>query len=225
MHDPLTVAFEIRRPWPQRSRDPKDGTRWQVGLSPFWVLAGRGWYFPAVVIVWHREPGGHDSGRMCPQYRRWPDEAGMWHGKPRHWWRWHIWHWKIQVLPLQALRRQVLTRCAWCGGRSRSGDPVNISHSWDGPRGRWWRGEPGLFHHDCSSVQAAHAKCLCDVPKLPDDYGSGRCLTCGKFRPYRSVPDDADRMLAALHVGSRIPAALRPTLEAAWQRRRTGTQP
>lgn len=202
MHDPLVVAFEIRRPWPQRS-------------GPFWMLAGRCWYWPALITVWHREPGGKDSGTVCRHYRRTQGVDGKWHTTVLHAWRWHVHHWRIQVHPLQALRRWALTRCAWCGGRSSTGDAVNVSHSWDGPRGRWWRGESGLFHRDCSSVQHTHGRCLCDMP-LPEHGNHGKCLACGKVRPYGSDVAPADVLLASLPAGSRITEDIRPEVERLW---------
>lgn len=188
MHDPLIVAFEIKRPWPTR-RD------------------SRGWrYWPSVVTVWHREPGGGDANTVCKYDGRW---------------RIHVHHWRLQVPPLQELRRHLLTRCGWCGGRSRKGDYVNVSHSWDGPRGRWWQGEPGLFHMDCSAVDRAHGLCFCADPLLSqEDYG--QCALCGRSRAWRKVPDEADRLLASLPKGSRIPDEMRPQIEAAWAARRQG---
>ena len=207
MHDPLVVAFTIRRPWPQKFHG---------------VLAGRR-YWPSLVVVWHREPGGHDSGEVCKRYRRVFDEATRtWGTRWTNSWRWHFWHWRLQFPPLQALRRSLLTRCAWCHGRPVNGDPVNTSHSWDGPRGHWWQGEPGLFHRDCSAVEHAHGLCFCDAPFLR--YGDhGNCLICGKFRAWRKVPDEADRLLAAIPPGGRITPDVRPAIEQAWaQRRREG---
>lgn len=202
MHDPLVVAFEVRRPWPARWRHP-DGAR----------------YFPPLITVWHREPGGHDSGEVCKHYRRWQDEDGKWHTSWMRRWRFHVWHWHVQVHPAQALRRRLLTRCAWCGGRPRKGDAVNIGHSWDGPRGRWWRGEPGLFHVDCSSVERAHGLCFCPDPALRHgDYG--QCELCGGFRAWHQEPDEADRLLAALPEGGRITPDVQPAIEAAWAERR-----
>lgn len=221
MHDPMVVAFEIRRPWPRRdSWVPKHSPRWSITMrSPFWMLAGRRYYFPSLVTVWHVEPRGHDSGEVCKHYRRWQDNDGKWHMKILHGWRFHAHHMHVQVIPAQKLRRWALTRCAWCGGRSRKGDEVNVSHQWDGPRGRWWRGEPGLFHHDCSTVEHSHRMCLCESPVLEHD-GWGRCARCRRFRSYGSVPDEADHLLAALPPGSRIPADLKPRLEALWAQRR-----
>jgi hypothetical protein len=247
MHDPLTVAHVIIRPWPQRtsfsatgSRD--DGVRWKIrhhhdcgswcaedpphregafpwwkpsSYSRFWRAAGRELYWPALVTVWHREPHGRDGLTECS--RRVQRRDGTWHHTRG--WRWHVHHFKLQIHPAQDLRRALLTRCAWCGGRSRKGDPVNISHQWDGPRGRWWKGEPGLFHHDCSAVQHSHAKCFCTVPVLRHgDYG--QCEVCGGHRAWHQEPDDADRLLAALPKGSRITADVRPAVEAAWAERR-----
>src|ERR1041384_5675337 len=95
MHDPLTVAFEIRRPWPERTPLPAAGhasVRWRIRLhhdctpsrgqdpphrdgafpwwrpssySAFWRLAGRDYYWPPVIAVWHREPDGRDGLSVC----------------------------------------------------------------------------------------------------------------------------------------------------------------
>jgi hypothetical protein len=178
MHDPYVVAFEIKRPWP----------RGRIGRRRYW---------PALITVWHREPGGRDSGTVCR----------------RSSWKRHVHHWRIQIRPLQHLRRWALTRCAWCGGKDRSGDRINISSSWDGTRTRWWRGEAGLRHYDCDRIWRAHGRCLCDVPALPpSEYGT--CATCGGFRAFRTDVSEADRLLAALPNRSRLPAALRSRLEA-----------
>ncbi|MGI5247791.1 hypothetical protein [Dactylosporangium sp. CA-139066] len=206
MHDPDVVAFDIRRPWPKRSRtyDAKPGQpRWKVGHA-FWTVAGRGLYWPTLITVWHREPGGKDSGEICKHYVRWRGDDGKWQSKILHGWRFHIHHWRIQVHPLQTLRRWALTRCSWCGGQSRKGDHVNISHQWDGPRGPWWRGEPGLFHRDCSSIERAHRTCLCADPLLT--HGSyGRCAMCGKGSSFgRTELQIAQaRVLAAVPAGQR----------------------
>ncbi|MEV5347147.1 hypothetical protein [Streptomyces achromogenes] len=192
MHDPLTVAFEIRRPWPETAdwrteQAARTGTRWRIG-GAFWVLAGRGLYWPGLITVWHREPGSRDSlticGRRC---------------------RLHVHHWRIQIHPLQKLRRRALTRCAWCHGRHRKGDPVNVSHQWNGPRGHWWEGEPGLFHHDCSAIERAHATCTCDLPVL-DSRGYGQCAVCDRFRPFGLT----DANLARVRELSAIPTSARP---------------
>ena len=194
MHDPLTVAFEIRRPWPKPDKwktehSARTDTRWQFN-GAFWVVAGRGLYGPCLITVWHRDPSGYDD-TTCRGAR----------------WRWHVHHWKIQIPPLQHLRRRLLTRCAWCGGRSVKGDSVNHSHSWDGQRARWWQGERGLFHSDCSSIESAHSTCVCDVPVL-DGGDYGRCAVCDRFRPFGFTDANLARArdLQTIPPGGRRPA-------------------
>lgn len=232
MHDPLTVAFEIRRPWPQHTpmRAANDQSiRWRIrlhhehtahcdddpphrdGAFPWWRpssysafsrLAGRDYYWPPLITIWHREPGGRDGLTECGRVVQRSD--GTWHRLRS--WRFHIHHWHLQFPPLQQLRRRLLTRCAWCGGRSVKGDQVNVSHSWDGPRGRWWRGEPGLFHRDCSAVKSAHGVCLCEQPEL--EYGDhGRCARCDRARSFGVTPEALARVreLAAIPRGGRRP--------------------
>lgn len=193
MHDPLTVAFEIRRPWPdiadwRTEQAARTGTRWRFD-SPYWVIAGRGLYWPCMITVWHRDPSGYDD-TTCRGKR----------------WQWHIHHWKIQISPLQQLRRRLLTRCAWCGGRSVKGDAVNHSHQWDGPRGRWWHGESGLFHRDCSAIKSAHATCVCEWPVLEHDT-YGKCARCERTRSFGTTDEHLPRLrgLAAIPHGGRRP--------------------
>lgn len=198
MHDPMVVAFNIRRPYPRRPRKGRLGRwRWR---PPFVNVAGRELYFPALITVWHVEPHGEDALRgECRGTR----------------WQWHIHHWHIQWCFLQGWRRRLLTRCAWCGGPSRKRDPVNISHQWDSPKQPLWRGERGLFHHDCSSVHSAHQKCMCTEPVLEFN-GWGRCARCGKYRGHGDGPTIPDLYLASLPVGARIPAHKRDWLSAEW---------
>jgi hypothetical protein len=203
MHDPLVVAFEIRRPWPSRSTPIFKGERWRFHGS-HWTIAGRGLYWPSIVTVWHREPDGHDSGHVCKHYRRFQDDGGEWQGKVLHGWRFHVHHWRLQFPPLQALRRRLLTRCAWCGGRSRKGDVVNVSHTWDGLKSKWWKGERGLFHSDCSSIEVAHRACVCDDPLTDhDDYG--RCALCDGYRGWGRTAEQIAHAaeLKAIPVGKR----------------------
>lgn len=127
MHDPLVVAFEIKRPWPKRS---SSGHR----------------YWPSIVVIWHCEPGGRDAFTICQ--RKIEKKRNDWYLSTR--WKWHFWHWKIQVVPLQHFRRWLLTRCEICGGKSRKGHPVDITSSWDSPDTHWWQGEQGLRHRDCN---------------------------------------------------------------------------
>ena len=158
MHDPDVVAFDIRRPWPQRdhSHDAKPGGprwkaryRWATWARPwrgwrcFWTIAGRGLYWPSFITIWHCEPNGADALTVCRhRSQRTNGEWAYTRG-----WKWHVHHWKIQVQPLQRLRRALLTRCEECG---RKGSP-NVSHG-GRARKRWWRGERGLYHFECSGL-------------------------------------------------------------------------
>lgn len=153
--------------------------------SRFWTVAGRGYYWPALVTVWHQEPRARDSGEVCPHYRRVQDEEGKWRTQVLHGWRWHVHHWKLQVPALQDARRRLLTRCAWCGGRSTKRQPVNVSHQWDSPRTPWWRGKPGVYHMGCSSAVGLDTACVCAEPWPTDEqgYAWGTCGTCsGTYR-------------------------------------------
>lgn len=194
MHDPLVVAFEVRRPWPKRYRS-EDG------------MAGRRPYFPALITVWHREPGGHDAGEVCRHYTRVQGADGKWHTTLRHGWKCHVHHWRVQVPALRELRRLLLTRCAWCGGhhRHRSGDAVNHGLSWDGPRGHWWQGEPGLYHANCASAKLARGWCVCDEPILEYDTW-GHCLRCDNFRSQGLTRDALKRQRTL----AQVPAGVRP---------------
>lgn len=194
MHDPLTVALEIRRPWPEvadwrTDHAARAGIRWRIS-RPYLVLAGRGLYWPSLISVWHRDPSGYDHTTCRNKY-----------------WRLHIHHWRLQVHPLQRLRRRLLTRCTWCQGRSLTGDHVNVSHQWDGPRGRWWQGETGLYHRDCSAIKTAHDTCVCTRPVLDHDT-YGRCARCDRSRSFGMTDENLAwaRELLAIPVGERTAA-------------------
>jgi hypothetical protein len=147
MHDPLTVAFEIRRPWPKvhALRPRPDGKPHKTISLPFVRVLGREFYFPGLIVVWHRDPekGGDDDSCRHDWQKR--------YGFKRSFWVYtlHVHHWHIQVCPAQAFRRWLLTRCAGCGRRFRYGYSP-ISYAWDPPRrsfiDRWTHGEEGLFH-------------------------------------------------------------------------------
>jgi hypothetical protein len=190
MHDPDAVAFEIPRPWPERRR-----------------LAGHR-YWPAMVTVWHREPRGHDSGEVCLHYRRDGETVTVLNG-----WRWHVHHWRVQFPALRKMRRRLLTRCAWCGGRSTKADPVNNGYP-SGREGRWWQGEPSLWHSDCITISEAHHTCLCAIPD-PQHGDYGRCRYCTRSRSYRETLAKLDRMrvLAEVPCGKRDPDAYRRIIE------------
>lgn len=187
MHDPMFVAWELRRPWPKLASTwacrPGE-KRWSRPSHGFATVAGRRYYFPGLLTVWHNEPGGRDSGEVC--------------GYPHGWaLRKHLSHLSMQVHPLQAFRRWAFTRCSWCGGPSRKGNYINLS----GPgglaeKGRkhlpWWAGEQGLLHRDCSTVADAWRHCVCPDPDLRSGtmgYGWSWCSRCGKSRWHDQDPE------------------------------------
>jgi len=114
----MVVAFEIPRPWPRRN-----------GLS------GRR-YWPALVTVWHVEPGGHDAFEVCKHASRW---------------QWHVWHWKVQIPFFRKIKRSLFERCIECGRRYPWGY-APVSHQWDGPDARWFRVRRLNYHHECSGL-------------------------------------------------------------------------
>lgn len=220
MHDPMVVALVIRRPWPKRGYSVSDYTSkiqfryswakwWDLRPSSFrafWRVGRVELYWPSLITIWHVEPGGHDAFTICKHKSRW---------------KWHLWHWKIQIHPLQRLRRWALTRCEWCGGRSRKGDYVDTTNHWGREPGKWWIGERNLFHSDCLSVKQAHNTCLCGIgPFEHSNYGN--CATCGKFRVWRpaeedrKLADEAMRLYAVLSTGERPSPARREQVRALW---------
>lgn len=157
MHDPCTVAFEVRRPWPQRSGTSSQGWRpsgivvksrrgnaKQHGgrpyyFTPFLVWRGRRWYFPALITVWHVDPevGGDDDSCRHRASKRWGFQRSFFVYKL------HVHHWSVQVHPWQKLRRWLFVRCAGCGRRFPwSYAPISFH----------WEGQGDLFHHDQHAV-------------------------------------------------------------------------
>lgn len=150
MHDPMVVAFDIPRPWPQARRKTRpDGARlrlrpfrrhrWDLrpaAFSKFWQVGDYELYWTSAITVWHVEPNGHDALTVCERRGRW---------------KWHVHHWRIQVAIEQRLRRFLFERCELCGRRYPWGY-APVSHQWDAPRSRWFKVEPHAYHHECSSL-------------------------------------------------------------------------
>src|SRR5688572_15749492 len=113
MHDPLVLAFSIRRPAPlelwRTIRNPK--RRWRHGsrLHRLWRDGST-----TLLDVWHREPGDRDSGEVCKHYIRHQDDDGKWHTTFKPGWKWHVHHWHLRFWPTFHLRRWLYTRCAEC---------------------------------------------------------------------------------------------------------------
>ncbi|MDF2578457.1 MAG: hypothetical protein K0S49_36 [Microbacterium sp.] len=211
MHDPMVVAFEIRRPWPRISRIRDSRPRGNRGA--FWRIGNTELYWPGMLTVWHVEPGGADAFDVCERSSRW---------------QWHVHHWRLQFAPWQAFRRWAFDRCAWCGGPSRRGNLVNVSHSWDGKKPKhWWQSRAGVFHRDCSSVEQAHRTCVCSLIEGRWANGSlepyGHCRTCGGFRRMGSASNEdfdvhtrTTEMMQAIPKGSRNLAVI-AEVERLWR--------
>lgn len=111
MHDPMVVIFDIKRPWPQStSSDFSKGKRW-ARSGPYVTLAGRNFYFPSLLTVWHVEPDGRDSGEVCKGMR---GSDLTWRNlkfTARHWRHLHF-----TLSPWQHFRHR-FARCAECGRR------------------------------------------------------------------------------------------------------------
>lgn len=193
MHDPMTVAFEIKYPWlayTKAEREARNGSEFfQNYRAPF-------------ITIWHVDPEVSGDDDSCDWFNRkgklnakelavaeavWDLETLLdnaphhpnskehkaWQPlhnairtllqKPSrtHWWqvhtRWHVWHWRIQVHPYMHARRWLLTRCCKCGGRFGYGESP-VSGSWDSKSPRWFSGEEGMYHMDCSRPGASAAQ-------------------------------------------------------------------
>lgn len=138
MHDPDVMVFAIRRPWPKRTKGPHlhRSKRWHL-RGVFWQVAGREFYWPSLIDVWHHEPAGHDSGTLC---------KGM--GGSDLTWRnikWATRHWRhisVTVRPVRRVRCWLTDHCAECGCRFL-----------------WKQGRTGymssddVYHYPCMSLQ------------------------------------------------------------------------
>lgn len=203
MHDPMVVAYEIRRPWPQIRRIHDARPRGIRG--PFWRFGNVELYWPGLITIWHVEPAGADAFEICKHTTRW---------------QWHVHHWRLQLHPWQKFKRWAFQRCQWCGGRSRRGDYVNVSMGWESQKAdHWWQSTPGVFHHDCISIHQAHRTCACSLleggPWAHNGASGpwGTCSACGGFRAMRSRLDDeydvrsfTTELLRTIPKGERNPA-------------------
>jgi len=106
MHDPMTVAHQIKYPWKHVSHfKMKDGTPTSYTRRH------------SFLTIWHRDPSGYDSGDRC-----------KWNGR----WRWHIHHWRFQLHPYERVRI-AFDRCAGCGKRFGLNPGSRIAAGWDSP--------------------------------------------------------------------------------------------
>lgn len=100
MHDPLVLLWAVRRP-------PITPKEWRRAFCRD-AHPTRGWgRFPLLMDIWHREPRGHDAGKVCG-----------W-GGDRYW---HVHHYHLRLWPVFNLRRWLFQPCASCGRRFRYHD-------------------------------------------------------------------------------------------------------
>jgi hypothetical protein len=164
MHDPMTVAFEIKSPIKRKSELCPNG------------------YRSSIITIWHVDPEMDGSDDSCDWFGNRRTKANGWYpaalddyasmsqdtqraidfvwwmwrdklGRP--WWKhpkYHFWHWQIQVYFLLNLKRWLWSRCTKCGKRFEWGY-APISNQWDGDGPRWFRGEPGVYHSECYEVR------------------------------------------------------------------------
>lgn len=158
MHDPMTVAFDIRSPFGKKNELMKDKSYR---------------YHAPIITIWHVDPesdGTDDScdwfGRKLPRGVRdevnsLPEDARravhmtLWViGDRRPWYRkpkWHVRHWRLQVHPIQQFKRWTFSRCAGCGHRFRWGY-APVSNGWGSSGPRWFQGEAGIYHGECFNM-------------------------------------------------------------------------
>ena len=219
----MHAALDIARPWPTIRRlaakrvahrraqgDPwfQARYRWAKWYQPwsgwmhFWYVGPFELYWSPAITIWRRDRDGAYGPR-----------------------------WKVTCPLFRDIRRRLLTRCEWCGGPSRKGDYVNVGghagaqgqdHNGARIKTRWWRGERGLYHGDCSSIAHAKSVCICGPEGGPwehelDDWPYGRCAACGKYRGWLSAADrtsptypglHTNRLLAAIPDGQRDPKVM-----------------
>lgn len=139
MHDPSTVAFEIRYPWFKT-----------VGKGP---TAWR--YHPSMITVWHEDPMDFSGYSKEERENLRSDDSCDWWNRcerpfPKHIHpRFHFWHWRIQIHPLQHFKRWAWGRCCRCG-KGFSWGYAPVSGSWDSKGPQWFRSEENVYHSDCS---------------------------------------------------------------------------
>lgn len=171
MHDPLTVAWEIKWPWKHKH--------------------ALGSYRRSLVTIWHKDPCTDGTDSSCYHHYTYRhlnaqekalnqflyDAETIFDNRPHypdsrehHWfqeckklryewrlrrdlfripWRWHIWHYRIQIHILQSLYRWLFVRCTVCGKRFGYQEPV--MGSWSGT---------AIWHFKCDHTNQPKVKPL-----------------------------------------------------------------
>nr|AMP54236.1 hypothetical protein [uncultured bacterium]AMP54320.1 hypothetical protein [uncultured bacterium]AMP54354.1 hypothetical protein [uncultured bacterium]AMP54432.1 hypothetical protein [uncultured bacterium] len=134
MYKSHTLAFSIRRPWPKREPafERSEQPRWKL-RGTFWTIAGRQWYWPSLIEIYHVEPHDFDTRTPCMSRR----------------WRLHFWHWRFQIIPVQSMKQFLFERCIECG-KGYSWGYATFSHEWHEQKSRWFRVTRRAYHYECS---------------------------------------------------------------------------
>jgi hypothetical protein len=170
MHDPMTVAFEIKNPFSWYVSQ-LDGKRYYNTLFTIWHVDPEkdgtddscdwsGWKRKLnpkekaiVEAIWHMETI-LDNRPFYPdheahlRFKTLKDAVYVWRRRSK--WRipvrWHFWHWRFQFLPLLYFKRWAFTRCVTCKGRFKYGETGVGGWSSEGPM--WFKSE-NLVHTYC----------------------------------------------------------------------------
>ena len=157
MHDPMTVAFDIRIPkfWQKK----RHGIRPNIGL----------------LTIWHVDPekdgdenscdwhGSHFNEHWVAELDQLPEDARravmfmwwMFHDKlrPRAWWRHpklHVHHWQLQIHLIQRFKRWAFSRCSKCGERFTWKDcSGNVIGTWSNDGPAWFKNGENIRHMNC----------------------------------------------------------------------------
>lgn len=165
MHDPMTVAFEIKLPF----------------YYTYEICGHKNKMWYTLITIWHNDPctdGTDDSCDWWGRFRKlsekekaildaawnletildnrpfFPDHPAHlqfqelkkalreWQRRSR--WRipvrWHFWHWSFQIHPLQKIKRYLFEKCSKCGK----------GYSWNYCPMSSWSGESS-WHVDCEN--------------------------------------------------------------------------
>lgn len=126
MHDPMTVAFELKIPIRRYQMKP-GGTHF--------------WHHVYVATVWHVDPEVRGDDDSC----RWFMDGRPWWQHPRY----HLRHLKVQIHVVQSLKRWLFSTCTSCG-KGFTWGYAPISYSWGGKGPQWFESEKNVYHHECT---------------------------------------------------------------------------
>lgn len=167
MHDPLTVAFEIKilglTIWhvdPEKRGDD-NSCDWHGSSRPLKAAE------QALLEAVHNMESTLDNrphfdelapSREHRDFQELKHAMRLW--RRRSPWRipvrWHVWHWRLQFSWALHFKRWAFSKCCKCGGGFSWGY-CPVSGSWNGTGPRWFRSETNTYHRDCDDSRKASA--------------------------------------------------------------------